>query len=172
MIPVSLYCDVDGVLANFKRYMEKAMNIHCSESNPFPNVLWKKIIPACPTLFRDLQPMPDCYDLWRPLQALDKANVIRLSLLTASPDGWEESRQHKREWCAKYLGPQYPVFVVSRAEKQKFARDHYGLPCILIDDSPKNIAEWEAAGGIPVFHSDAKDSIKQVKKALKTHFNR
>ena len=35
---------------------------------------------------------------------------------------------------------------------------------VLIDDRPKNIEAWEAAGGIGILHTSAADTIDQLKK--------
>ena len=38
---------------------------------------------------------------------------------------------------------------------------------VLIDDRPKNIEAWEAAGGIGIIHTSAKNTIEQLKKLRK-----
>ena len=43
-------------------------------------------------------------------------------------------------------------------------KDHAGENRILIDDTAKNIADWEAAGGIGILHTDASSTIAKLKE--------
>ena len=38
---------------------------------------------------------------------------------------------------------------------------------VLIDDRPKNIEAWEAAGGIGIIHTSAKETIEKLKELRK-----
>jgi hypothetical protein len=50
--------------------------------------------------------------------------------------------------------------LYSRANKQLFSEPNR----ILIDDMKQTIDEWNAKGGIGVYHTSAADKIKQLKK--------
>jgi hypothetical protein len=50
--------------------------------------------------------------------------------------------------------------LYSRANKQLFAEPNR----ILIDDMQKTIDEWNAKGGIGIFHSSAANTITELKK--------
>jgi hypothetical protein len=52
------------------------------------------------------------------------------------------------------------AYFYNRANKQLFA----GPNRILIDDMKQTIDEWNAKGGIGIFHTSAADTIKQLKK--------
>ena len=55
------------------------------------------------------------------------------------------------------------IHLVSRAQKQAFAKNAEGKPNVLIDDYIKNIKEWEAKGGIGIHHTDTSKSLSELK---------
>ena len=59
--------------------------------------------------------------------------------------------------------PKQRINLVKREDKQKYAVTD-GVQNILIDDYLKNIREWEAAGGIGIWHTDASKTINTLKK--------
>jgi hypothetical protein len=75
-----------------------------------------------------------------------------------------ESKPGKRKWVKKHLGPVKEIYLVPRWEKQKWALDKDGNPNILIDDYIKNIKEWRDKGGIGVHHTNALNTIRQLKQ--------
>ena len=67
-----------------------------------------------------------------------------------------------KRWFGLSPDKMYPVM---RADKMRFAKDgRDGRPNLLIDDHPKNIAQFKSAGGIGVHHTSASASIKQLKE--------
>jgi hypothetical protein len=52
------------------------------------------------------------------------------------------------------------AYFYNRANKQLFAEPNR----ILIDDMQKTIDEWNAKGGIGIFHSSAANTITELKK--------
>ena len=72
--------------------------------------------------------------------------------------------QQKKDWVSKYYGDQWHVDVVPKKDKQNFAHDRG----ILIDDTKLNIDQWQAAGGIGIFHigSDFQTTIKTLQSFL------
>jgi len=53
--------------------------------------------------------------------------------------------------------------LVKREDKQKFAMTD-GKPNVLIDDYLKNITQWEAKGGIGVYHTEVGKTIAELKR--------
>lgn len=90
----------------------------------------------------------------------DAIKAYRPTLLSQlMADIYEISRPEKLAWAARELGAEVPVIVV-RAEQGK--HPHSGPGCVLIDDSAKHRATWEAAGGIFIWHRSAVQSIADL----------
>ena len=74
------------------------------------------------------------------------------------------SKPEKKQWVAKNLMTKpRAILLVPRQDKQKWAVTN-GLPNILIDDYIKNIREWEAEGGIGIWHKTTIKTISQLKE--------
>ena len=71
----------------------------------------------------------------------------------------------KRKWLKNNLGytQNSMINIVRRREKKNFAMEGR-RPAILIDDYPKNISDFKAAGGIGIIHSNTQTTISQLKR--------
>ena len=71
----------------------------------------------------------------------------------------------KRRWLKSNLGytQNSMINIVRRREKKNFAMKGR-RPAILIDDYPKNISDFKAAGGIGIIHSNTQTTISQLKR--------
>jgi len=160
--PYNVFCDMDGVVANFfdtafrltgKRWDDPIyVQKHAREAR---DEMIKKHLD-----FAHLPPMPDFEQLWNFIKHFDP------DILTAfarwDPEG---STRGKVEWNHKYLHvPANKFHVVSRRNKQFFAKGHDGKPNLLIDDYSANIDEWKAKGGVGILHKNARDTIAQMKQ--------
>jgi hypothetical protein len=59
------------------------------------------------------------------------------------------------------------INIVRRREKKDFAMkgsDVGKKPAILIDDYPKNVTQFRAAGGIGILHTSTSSTINRLKK--------
>lgn len=54
----------------------------------------------------------------------------------------------KKRWIASFLLESQPDFVIMDGNKQKYAVDEEGMPCILIDDWNFNCESFKNAGGV------------------------
>lgn len=159
----TIYCDLDGVLADFLGAASKVLGRKIT-----PN-LYKKLNNA------DWREIRKTEDYWAELKFLSSGrklwNRIRkhqpfiLSALPVSNTEWSE--KGKRLWSASNLPsvPRNRLLLVQRKDKQKHAKNASGQPNILIDDHPKNIREWEAAGGIGILHRP--EALDKTLAALK-----
>ena len=69
-------------------------------------------------------------------------NKYQANILSAYSNRDPNSRKGKTQWLSKNAKPTGKVYLVQRADKQKYAMTD-GKPSILIDDYMKNIKEWE-----------------------------
>lgn len=176
--PPHVFCDMDGVVADFHTGVSRAMGVSVPDVDRFlqqPDV-WEQIAQHAPDLFVTLPKLADASKLISGLVTLRDEGRIRLSMLTAIPNEWAAdptmrrlSTKNKKDWMTKYFPaiPSSNVLVVVRADKKKYAAAQRSLghpPAILIDDYIKNIREWDAAGGWGIHHTAAVSSLRLLTK--------
>jgi hypothetical protein len=148
---MTLYLDLDGVLADFDRragYRMDTDNIYKYEFVWGTGKFWDKINED-PEFFLNLGPTPDCYDL---LEAVGHLNPIILTALPSSnSDGVD---RQKRAWVKQHLGG-YEVITCLTKDKPNYCKPGD----ILIDDRAVNRDAWIAKGGIYIIHTTAARSI-------------
>jgi len=171
-----VFCDVDGVLANFYEGMRRDFGVPKEKVNDFlvNKNGWAIITKQNPHLFATLPLLPDAKGLIAGLTQLRDKGQIKLSILTAIPDEWyhdavmrKVSTQDKINWVTRHFQkiPPQNVLVVRREDKQKYAKAQRAIgrpPAVLIDDFSKNIREWEMAGGLGILHTSSMQSLRQL----------
>ena len=86
-----LYCDLDGVLADFEEGVKERMNKYPNDLNK--TLMWKTLR-STPNFYANLPWMPEGKALWK---AIKDYNPV---ILTGCPKGgWGEA--DKRAWCAR-----------------------------------------------------------------------
>jgi hypothetical protein len=167
--PSIIYCDLDGVLADFDLMYEQKFGLSRKVSDhKSDQEFWERI-----TLYRahgymtgtykgwfdELPLKPDALELWNYL----KSTKIPLVILTATGMDRDRAVMEKKYWIFNNLGPNHlPLFVTSGKEKHRYATK----TAILIDDTPKCINPWNQAGGTGILHTDSKTTIQQLKAIL------
>lgn len=173
-----VFCDMDGVVADFYTGFSQAMRVPMSSVNQMlqqPDI-WEQVARTAPNLFFTLPKLGDASKLVSKLVDMRDAGQIRLSMLTAIPKEWVAdptmrrlSTKNKKDWITKHFPaiPSSNVLVVLRAEKKKYAAAQRSLghpPAILIDDYIKNVREWDAVGGWGIHHTSAVSSLRLLTK--------
>jgi len=154
---LKLYCDLDGVLADFdKAYLTISGGIPHKGDDEF----WARI-KAAEDFWLNLEMMPDGPKLW------DYVKSHHYVVILSSPGTHDTERavRQKRQWIKKHLG-EHVNFVPKEAKfKHHYADDR----CILIDDWARNIERWTKAGGIAIHHKSADETIAELQKLGLTH---
>ena len=159
-----VYVDMDGVLADFFGAWKKLVGKD-----------WREI----KDLDSALQKIRDKDDFWLNIPITPNAmNLLGLikqlkgkyNILSAPLPNDPNSEPHKRQWIEKNLSAFPPSKVIITSNKSVHATQPDGTPNILIDDFGKNIAKWEAAGGVGFKHKDHK--FERTVKNLKAHMNK
>lgn len=152
-----VFCDLDGVLADFDRGVVERTG---SKPHHFRRrrKMWRRLRPPrTPDFFSSLPLMRDALQLWTFLQPLSPA------ILTGSPSGDWAAPQKKR-WCVEKLSlPAERVLVVDATDKALFSKPG----AVLIDDYEKHRDPWEARGGIFIHYKSAMKSIALLEGALR-----
>ena len=150
-----IYCDMDGVLADFMVAAKKATGTTFTQDDSV-------------TLFLTLKTFGQVV-VWvveNNFGIIKKYNPHILSAYTIEDPNCKPG---KMKWLRKNLGytQNFMINLVRRREKKDFAMkssDDKRQPAILIDDYPKNVDQFKAAGGIGILHTSASNTISQLKR--------
>lgn len=129
-----IFCDLDGVLANFEEGVHNKFGKHIDEIKPA--LLWG-VINKSNTFFETLPWMPKGKQLW---DAIKNYHPI---ILTGVPGGRENLKEQKIRWCLRELGPDVPVITCLTKDKPKYCLSN----SILIDDRTDNLKAWNDSNG-------------------------
>ena len=145
---------MDGVLVDFEKGYYDLTGTSTKQFPKGDNSFWQPISAAGAEFWANLPWMPDGQELWRYIKKY-KPNIL------SAPSQDPSSKIGKEAWLKMNLQNSFKkAYFYNRANKKLFA----GPNRILIDDMKQTIDEWNAAGGISIFHTSAADTISQLKK--------
>lgn len=168
-VSYTIFCDLDGVLADFKKEMRKILKSPVESQQysddlyakdpAFRKRMWKTVADYQkdngPTLWRHLELLPDAMQLWNFIK--DK----NVQILTATGDSKYGSAAQKRAWVTEHFGSAVRCnFVKSAPLKAEYAGSHH----ILIDDQARATQPFIQAGGIGIVHTSAASTIAKLKE--------
>lgn len=129
-----IFCDLDGVLADFEQGVRNKFNKNIDELKP--SLMWG-VINKSKTFFETLLWMPKGRELW---SQIEKYNPV---ILTSVPNGSKTAAEQKIRWCQRELGPNIKVITCAKKDKPKYST----FNSILIDDRTDNLNAWNNKGG-------------------------
>lgn len=154
---ITLYLDMDGVLANFNK---KFAEIQTSEHD---HIRFRDAVMQF-SIFEHLEFMPDAQELLNHVSKLQDVNVeILTSMGTFDVDRGFAAKCQKLKWLKEKNIPYKANFVRTKTEKAQFA----GSTSMLVDDSIGCIAPYIAKGGHGILHVNAPDSIRIIDATIK-----
>jgi len=153
---ITLYLDMDGVLANFdKKYRQ--LDPHKEDRVRFRDAVMTHRI------FEDLEFMPDAQELLNHVSKLHGINIeILTSLGTFETARGQQAKIQKMTWLEKKNIPYRANFVRTKTEKAQYATPH----SILIDDSIGCITPFVEKGGHGILHKHASESIRVLDSTI------
>lgn len=156
---LQVFLDLDGVFADFSARVMRLTGRHPDRLDRAR--LWRAVN-RDKRFFAELELIDGCLQLWEVTRDLEPV------FLTGAPSS-RIFQEQKREWVARMFGPQFTVHVVPKKMKQHFS----GPGKILIDDTPENIAQWIARGGIGILHEgDHAATVATLQKLRDLHDER
>ena len=145
-----IYMDLDGVLCDFDKRVHEIFGKKPKEIPP--KIMWRRLAQE-KNFYGNLEWMSDGKKIWN---YVCKYNP---EILTGVPMGNWASEQ-KRSWCVRHLGSDVIIHTVFACDKKNFAAPNY----ILIDDTDRNIRQWQEAGGIAIHYRNADQTIDELQK--------
>lgn len=145
-----IYCDLDGVLADFARGYKDLTGNDTPDYNSDYNKeeFWEPITNAGISFWVNLEWMPGGQELWSYIKP------FKPEILTA-PSKDASSRKGKLMWVRDHLG-QVPVHFRQAEFKQDYAEPN----TLLIDDRLDTCERWRTAGGVAINHKNASATIQ------------
>jgi len=155
---LTLYIDMDGVVADFDEYAHRALGFPPS-AGIYPDDKWRQLAKN-PRLYRDLIPTSYAHELYQECVKFCLRNNYKWAFLTAVPKGNDVkfAFYDKVEWAQKHF-PGVPVFF---GPFSKDKHQHCKPGDILIDDRTSNVEEWRAVGGFAILHKNLETTIRDL----------
>lgn len=160
-----IYFDMDGVLADFEGYVRDHGIPYFPQANYLSaqdETMWDAI-KQVPHFYLQLEPIDGAIDLFMSVKNQKEHRSEILSAIPKPKWGLENTKEDKLEWVSQHLGDDVKANIVYREEKQEYCT---GKDCILIDDLPKNIEEWELKGGTGILFKDVESTRKELNEVL------
>jgi hypothetical protein len=154
-----VYLDLDGVVADFnKRYREVTgveFDLQCSTTMRWGRLKGKEM-----GFYGGIPTYPEFQDFVSSVKSFVNSHADSLQILTALPSvlSMPTAAVEKMAWCGKYLPGLTVTICPASIDKQVLAKSGD----ILVDDNPRNVAQWMDRGGIAIRHINFKDTLIQL----------
>jgi hypothetical protein len=146
-----VFCDLDGVLADFEQGVINKFHKFTKKNidEIKPAIMWG-VINKSNNFFETLPWMPKGKELWSQIKQYDPV------ILTGVPRGSSSATEQKIRWCQRELGPNVKVITCATKDKPNYCL--HGS--ILIDDRTDNLNAWNDKGGYFILYNEENlDSI-------------
>ena len=144
-----IFLDLDGVFADSAKRIEELTGKPYAEVTAieFWNVVEKDA-----EFFLKLERIEDSFELYEQIKHLPHSFLTGLPIIPRMV-------MHKRAWVDKY----FPG-VVMIATRGKLKHRYATPDSVLIDDTKRNIDNWNGAGGIGILHKTADNTLEELKR--------
>lgn len=152
-----VFCDNDGVLADFDRHV---LELFGTPPSGIPDDEMWDLILATPDFWPTIPLKYGAHDLWAMLAPYKRA------FLTGCPKGhYEVAAAHKVVWLKKHFGDDVEVITCLSRNKPL----HMESPGdILIDDMSGNMRRWRKAGGIGIHYRTVEQAMTDFKSVMES----
>lgn len=151
-----IFCDLDGVLADFEQGVQNCFNKSPKELDQ--SFMWN-VINKSDTFFETLPWMPKGRELWEQIRQYDPI------ILTGIPKGNSTAVEQKIRWCERELGPNIQVITCYTKEKPNYCL----YKSILIDDRSDNLKPWNEKGGKFILYDE--ENLDAIAERIHRHMD-
>ena len=158
---LTINLDLDGVLANFAKAVEKLHGPNYEEfGKRNPVAFWRPITKEIDNFFSTLEIMPDAIELYEFVSSIPNTKVRILTALPRPEGKAATAGQDKTNWVHRHIDPSLEVItVIGGKNKGKHVTSYND---ILIDDLQRNVDAWETEGGRGILHTSASNTIQHL----------
>jgi hypothetical protein len=157
---ITLYLDMDGVIANFNKAFSVYKTEHAEDHIRFRDAVMEGKI------FENLEKMPGADLLLEQAALFYSWGYIDVQILTSmgtfDQERGEEAKRQKKLWLAKHNIPYTANFVRTKPEKALYAHKF----SILVDDSIGCINPFNEKGGHGVLHTRVHETLWNLNKII------
>ena len=154
--PHIIFCDLDGVLADFEKGVKNIFDKSPDELNPA--FMWGTINKS-DNFFETLPWMPKGRELWEQIREYHPI------ILTGIPKGNRTAAEQKIRWCQRELGHDVQVITCYTKDKPNFCL----IKSILIDDRTDNLKPWSENGGKFILYDEA--NLYEITQRIHRHMD-
>ena len=159
-----IYFDMDGVLADFDAFVRESLNMEYSPEKkcwlPSDDEMWARAKEVS-HFYYQLPLMKGAKEMF---DLIFQKYGSQCEILTGIPKpkrGLVTAKEDKIQWVRKWLSSEIVVNVVYKEQKPQFCT---GKDCILIDDTERNVKEWQSSGGTGIQHFSPEQTIASLKE--------
>jgi hypothetical protein len=156
-----IYCDMDGVLCDFEKHLEKQVGMSINKWAAIPDIKgrWDKVIEN-PRFWHTMPWHTEGKKLWNYIKDY-KPHILSAYVEHAHDPNCIPGKSY---WARTNLGiGTNRINLVKRVQKQNYAKVA-GQPAVLIDDYIKNTTQFTERGGYGIQFKSANQVIAELKK--------
>ena len=155
-----IYCDMDGVLCDFKKHAEKTTGVSIAKWSTLSKAEKWGPIKEDRYFWSTMPWMAGGKQLWNFI-SMYSPHILSAYVEESFDPNCIPGKSH---WARTKLGLSAGrINLVTRRQKQLYAKVAC-QPAILIDDYAKNTTQFTQRGGIGILHTSTSNTIKQLKK--------
>lgn len=152
-----LYIDMDGVMVNFDGRVD-GLGCRLAPGKHPSYVDWNRVKEIGPDFWATMSWLPEGKAFFEECQQVCRDNGIEMGILTAiSIPAGVKGKTLWVHWNTD-IDNEHLIIVPHGYDKCRFAAPER----VLVDDDPRNISDWNNAGGTGILYTDAAGAFREI----------